>query len=629
MTAPTREALPAAAPAEESRPATTRRLLGLLRPYRAQLVPMALLGTASIGLNLLGPKLLGHATDLIFAGLVGRSLPTNASEEQILAQLRADGKDTLANVISTADVVPGQGVDLHRLAVLLVIIIALYLLGSLCMLAQGRLAAAVVQHAVRGLRADIDAKLTRLPLSYFDRNPRGEVLSRVTNDVDNLQRTMQQTIGQMINSVFSVVGVLAIMLVISMELAVIVLISVPVALALAAWISKRAWPRVQQQWKSTGELSAHVEEFYGGHSLVTAFGRRELAEERFDEHNEAMHRSGYRAQAFSGLVAPTTRFVTDLNYVLVAVVGALRVASGTVTIGDVQAFIQYAGMFSRPIIDVANFSGQLQSGIASASRVFELLDEPEESPAPADPKRLSTVRGRVEFSDVSFRYVPGEPLIENLSLTAESGQLVAIVGATGAGKTTLGSLLLRFYDPHAGRILLDGVDTATMTRADLRSRIGLVSQDTWLFNGTIAENIAYGRPGATREEIVAAARAMCVDRFVRALPDGYDTVLDDDHGGLSAGEKQLITLARAFLAQPAILVLDEATSSVDTRTEALIQQAMVSLRAGRTSFVIAHRLSTVRNADLIVVMDHGAVVERGTHTELLARDGFYTRLHSA
>ncbi|MEN3584902.1 ABC transporter ATP-binding protein [Streptomyces sp. ZYX-F-203] len=631
MTAPTREAPPAAvpAPAENHEPATTRRLLGLLRPYRAKLVPMALLGTASIVLNLLGPKLLGHATDLIFAGLVGRSLPANASEEQVLEHLRADGKDTLANVISTVDVTPGQGVDLRALGVVLAVIVALYVAGSLCMLAQGRLAAAVVQHAVHRLREDVDAKLTRLPMSYFDRNPHGEVLSRVTNDIDNLQRTLQQTIGQMINSVFSVVGVLAIMLVISVELALFVLLSVPVALALATWISKRAWPRVQQQWKSTGEVSAHVEESYSGHSLVKTFGRRELAEERFDEHNEALYQSGYRAQALSGLVAPTTRFVTDLNYVLVAVVGALRVASGAVTIGDVQAFIQYSGMFSRPIIDVSNFSGQLQSGIASARRVFELLDEPEQSPAPASPKRLASVQGRVEFSDVSFRYLPDEPLIENLSLAAEPGQLVAIVGPTGAGKTTLGNLLLRFYDPDAGRILLDGVDTIALTRADLRSRIGLVSQDTWLFHGTIAENIAYGRPGATRAEVVEAARAMCVDRFVRALPDGYDTVLDDDHGGLSAGERQLITLARAFLAQPAILVLDEATSSVDTRTEALIQQAMVSLRAGRTSFVIAHRLSTVRSADLIVVMDRGNVVERGPHAELLARGGFYARLHSA
>jgi ATP-binding cassette, subfamily B, multidrug efflux pump len=609
------------------RVAVTRRLLGLFRPYRLAVVATVLLGLLSTVASLLGPELLGKATDLISAGMVGKSLAPGTSEAQVIAQLRIEGDNTLANVFSTMDLVPGQGVDFGKLAMLLVISMVMFLSGAAFLWSQGRMVATAVQRVLYGLREQVEQKLSRLPLSYFDRTPRGEVLSRVTNDVDNLQQTLQLTVGQTFNMLFTIVGVLAVMLVLSPLLAALVLITVPVSAVLAAVIGKRAQSRFGQQWATTGRLNARIEEVYTGHALVRGFRREIEARREFDECNQALFDAERRAQAITGLIEPSTRFVTDLTYILVAVFGALRVASGTLSIGEVQAFTQYATMLSRPVVSLAGISGQLQSGLASAERIFELLDTPEQRAEVANPVRPHWVRGRVRFDRVSFRYVPDVPLIQDLSLTVEPGQIVAIVGSTGAGKTTLGNLLMRFYEVDHGRIMVDGVDIADMTRDDLRALIGIVPQDPWLFGGTIAENIAYGCPDATPDQIAAAARATCVDRFVHGLPDGYDTVLDDEVATVSAGEKQLITLARAFLARPAVLILDEATSSIDTRTEALIQMAMNSLRQDRTSFVIAHRLSTIRNADMILVMDQGRIVERGTHDQLLDHNGTYATLY--
>jgi ATP-binding cassette subfamily B protein len=608
---------------------SSRRLLRTLRPERPLIIVTLLLAVASVTLTVLGPRILGHATDLIFSGVVGRQTPAGQTKEQAVEQLRRHGQGTVADMLESMDFVPGHGIDFDQVGRVVLIVLAIYIAASVLSLLQGRMTTMVVQRPMFRLREQAQAKLSRLPLSYFDGQPRGEVLSRVTNDIDNLAQTLQQTLSQIVTSLLTIVGVLVMMLYISPLLAAIALVTVPLSVVVVGAIGKRSRPQFVKQWATTGRLNGHIEEMYSGHSLVKVFGRQDEAAATFKDHNESLYDSSFRAQFISGIIQPAMMFIGNLNYVLVAVVGALRVTSGALSLGEVQAFIQYSRQFSQPLTQVASMANLLQSGIASAERVFALLDAREQDPDPAEPVRPTQVRGRVEFENVSFRYNPDTPLIEDLSLLVEPGQTVAIVGPTGAGKTTLVNLLMRFYEVTGGRITLDGVDIASMTREDLRAKTGMVLQDAWLFGGTIAENIAYGATDADHDRIVEAALATHVDHFVRTLPDGYDTVLDDEGANVSAGEKQLITIARAFLAEPAILILDEATSSVDTRTELLIQRAMNSLRQGRTSFVIAHRLSTIRDADLILVMESGRIVEQGTHGTLLEANGAYARLYAA
>lgn len=614
---------------------SAKRLLGRLRPERVGVAVVLLLGSISVVLTVLGPKLLGEATNLVFAGALGKDLPAGVTKAQAIAGLEARGQDSFADLLRPLPVVPGQGVDFGALGRLLLLVLALYVVASLFSFLQGYVLNAITQRTVYRMREEVEDKLHRLPLAYFDRMPRGELLSRVTNDIDNISQSLQQTLSQAVNSILTVIGVLVLMFVISPLLAVVALITVPLTVLVTARIAKRSQPKFVAQWTHTGALNAQIEEAYSGHALVKVFGRHDEVARRFRAKNEELTAAAFGAQFVSGIIMPATMFIGNLVYVVVAVVGGLLVTNGSLSLGGVQAFIQYSRQFTQPLSTLGSMANLLQSGVASAERVFDLLDAEEQRPDPVPALREpqepvpAERSGRLAFEHVAFAYAPEKPLIRDLSLVAEPGHTIAIVGPTGAGKTTLVNLMERFYELDAGRITLDGVDVAAMARASLRSRMGMVLQDTWLFEGTIRENIAYGRPGATEEEILDAARAAYVDRFVHALPDGYETRLSDEGGNVSAGEKQLITIARAFLARPNVLILDEATSSVDTRTELLVQQAMSALRRDRTSFVIAHRLSTIRDADLILVMEQGAIVEQGTHEQLLATGGAYAALYAA
>lgn len=616
------------------------RMVGLLAPQKAALAVVFAMVIISVVLSVIAPKILGKAMDVIFGGVISKQMPSGITKEQAIEGARAQGQEKFADMLTAVDVVPGQGIDFDKLGHYLLIVLAMYAVSVLFMWLQGRILNSLVMRVIYDLRREVENKINRLPLSYFDTRQRGDLLSRTTNDVDNVQQALQQAISQLIHSALTILGIIVMMFIVSWQLALIALVSLPLTALVIGIIGGKSQKLFADQWRETGRLNGHIEESFTGHELIQAYGRGADMQDVFDARNDQLFESASRAQFYSMMMMPLMQWLSYLSYVGIAVVGGLRVASGSLTLGDATAFIQYSREFNQPLGQLAGMMNMLQSGVASAERIFELLDAEEEKQdvagldgqagQKAARSPLATrSEGAVEFRDVSFSYVEDKPLIRDLNLTVRPGQTVAIVGPTGAGKTTLVNLIMRFYELDGGQILLDGVDTARLSRQQLRSQVGMVLQDAVLFEGTIMDNIRYGRLDATDEEVIAAAKATFVDRFVHALPDGYQTVISQDSGSVSAGERQLITIARAFLAEPALLILDEATSSVDTRTEALVQKAMSALQSDRTSFVIAHRLSTIRDADVILVMKDGSIVEQGNHEELLAQGGEYAQLYAA